>query len=579
VLPLVLLILSQFACEVRILSSESTIELKPSLSYPVSALVSDLSEYPEDSTIREYYDSLIYSGVPTRKIIDVEERLAYEAAMIEVVVELNRQRYRVSHDSVIERLKVYFERFPDSVNAECGGELRAFLLYNQGEAKYYTSYVRGRIRYSGKREESREIYQRVLETYPNSIAAEFAQVTLIWYKLEEGKGYWGEVIDEFGNIVETSRTPEARMLAAYGTGLAYFYKGDYEKSALWFFDEKGYESIGIVTLSELTEDSLHYNEGINDIITLSLFKRASCLERLENPYAAFGLYQHIARRYPKSDRAGDASSKIVEYYINTSQIDEADKAVRRIQYKMTENPRVYRRAYGYSLALLYQYYESVDDTINSVKYVKKLQSELGNTEYIEQLYYEQAMCDTSVVNIGHLRGTIEKIRARMPSSSYLPDPLFLLSLLLIEGENFSEAKDILMELKNWPDATATRDRMPEISYQLARIYFTLENYEESANELEWWLENFKFTPPQDGMYFDDFRSVHTPYIYYWLGRSYLNLGDYASTSGMKRNHYAKALVNFGIIKGQYEDSDLYYDNSEKIIQYIEECDKKIAGVE
>ncbi|MEA3312389.1 MAG: outer membrane protein assembly factor BamD, partial [candidate division WOR-3 bacterium] len=249
-------------------------------------------------------------------------------------------------------------------------------------------------------------------------------------------------------------------------------------------------------------------------------------------------------------------------------VEVAVSATEEVKSKMTVNPRIYKPAYGYGLALLYNHYYTSGEEAAAEEYAKKLQSELGTTEYIEQLYYDQAMRDTSVANIGDLRGKIEMIRARNSRSTYLPDPLFLLSLLLIEDKSFDEAKDVLVELKTWPDISATRDRMPDISYQLARVHFQTEKYADAVTEFESWTRYYETG--------ETARTDLAPFVYYFLGLSYYNLGDQEASPQVRAGYYRKALKNFEVIKETYADSDFYTENTDQVERFISQCRKGIG---
>lgn len=531
----------------------------------------DQNQYTE---ALNYYREVTINA-PSPDYATEEELLVYEAAMTMELLALNRQDNRESYNAAMTMPHTYFTIFKrDSVALEYGGDLRAYLLYNQADATYYSSYVRGEIRNTKRREQAREKYQEILDKYPDSYMSTLVKVALAWYKLEAGEGYYDAALAEFDALTNpdspTATTKkDALVLAAYGKALAYFYKGDFGNAGAWFLNEDEYRNgLGVAVNREEADEHVRYNEIADSLIDKSLYWRATCLEALGGYGDALDLYQHIADAYPDREKAGDAWRKIIEFNLRGGRVDDAVSATEEVKSRMTVNPRVYKETYGYGLASLFDHYQRAGDEATAEVYAKKLVSELGTTEPIEGLYYRQAMEDTSVANIGDLRVRIEMIRARNPRSTYLPDPLFLLSLLLIEDESFDEAKEVLVELKNWPDISATRDRMPDISYQLARVHFQTEKYEDAITGFESWTRYY-----ESG---ETARTDLAPFVYYFLGLSYFNLGEGVEGKPQVRiDRYRRALKSFEVIEERYSDSDFYTDNAETVDRFISQCQRNI----
>jgi len=514
--------------------------------------------------------------LPSPDYATEEELLVYETAMTMALLALNRQDNRESYNTAMTMPHTYFTIFKrDSVALEYGGDWRAYLLYNQADATYYSSYVRGEIRNIKRREQAREKYQEILKKYPESYMSTLVKVALAWYKLEAGEGYYDEAIAEFDALTNpesptATLKKDAWVLAAYGKALAYYYKGDFANAGAWFLNEEEYRNgLGVAVNREEADDTTRYNEIADSLIDRSLWWRAICMEALGGYGDALDIYQHIADDYPDRKKAGDAWRKIIEFNLRGDRVDVAVSATEEVKSKMTVNPSIYKETYGYGLASLFDYYQRTGDEATAEVYAKKLVSELGTTEPIEGLYYRQAMeKDTSVANIGDLRGKIEMIRARNPRSTYLPDPLFLLSLLLIEDKSFDEAKDVLVELKNWPDISATRDRMPDISYQLGMVHFRTDNYTDAVTEFESWTRYYETG--------ENPRIDLAPFVYYFLGLSYYNLGDQESSPQVRAGYYRNALKNFKVIKETYADSDFYAKNTDQVERFISQCRKGIG---
>lgn len=521
-----------------------------------------------------YTQALNYYNAVTTNIPNAdappEELLIYEGTMTMALLALNRQDQQASYSDAMSRPKTYLSLFKqDSVAIQYGGDWRAYLLYNQADATYYSSYTRGEIRNIKRREDARVLYQAILEKYPESYMSTLAKVSIAWYNMEARR--FDDAIASFDNIIANTLKTDALVLAAYGQGLAHFYKGDYQNAANWFFDEAAYRNdMRIAVRREEATSDIHYNEIADSLIDRALFWRGRCFEQLDFYGDALQVYQHIADSFPQRNTAGEASRKIIEFFIRAKQVDKAVAKTEEIKGKMTRNRPVYKDAYGYGLASLFDYYQGIGDEATAEVYAKRLTSELGTTEPIEVLYYRQAMRDTSVADIADLREKIEKIRARNPRSAYLPDPLFLLSVLLFEQKTYDEAKNVLVELKNWPDDNATKDRMPEITVQLARVYISSESYQDAITQLEAWTRYY-----EQG---DNARLDLAPSVYYYLGLSYMRLAESEQSPQVRAGNYRKAISNLQTIKDRYKDSDFYKRTgvSADVDRLIEQCKRKIG---
>ncbi len=499
-----------------------------------------------------------------------EELLIYEGAMTMALLSLNRQNLQASYNDASSKPKGYLSLFKqDSVAIQYGGDWRAYLLYNQADATYYSSYVRGEIRNNKRREDARLIYQTILEKYPDSYMSTLAKVTLAWYNMEARR--FDDAIQGFDAIINSTLKTDALVLAAYGQGLAHYYKGDYMNAASWFFDESGYESqLNVTVRREKATDKIRYNEIADSLIDKALFWRGKCLEQLQAYGDALAVYEHIADSFPQRPSAGDASQKMIEFYIRAKQVDKAVAKTEEVKSKMTRNRAIYRDAYGYGLASLFDYYQGIGDETTAEVYAKRLTSELGTTEPIEQLYFRQAMRDTTTADIADLREKIEKIRARNPRSQYLPDPLFLLSYLLVQQKTYDEAKNVLVELNNWPNSEATKDKMPEITFQLATVYYMQNSYQDAITQLEAWTRYY-----EQG---DNARLDLAPRVYYFLGLAYIGLAEAEQSPQVRAGYYRKAMSNLQVIKDKYKDSEFYTGKgiATNIDTYIEQCKRKIG---
>ncbi len=502
-----------------------------------------------------------------------EELLIYEGALTMEMLSLNRQNNRQSYNAALAKPQMYLTQFGkrDSVALKYGGDWRAYLLYNAADATYYSAYrPKGDVTTANlkRREEAQEKYQNIVDKYPYAYVATLAKVSLAWYKLEASR--FDEALADFSNIFENTFKKDALVLAAYGKALSFYYKGDYTNAGTWFFSEDDYKSVMSVATSRDAEDErIRYNEIADSLIDKSLFWRGKCLEQLGAYGDALATYQHIADDYSSRPKAGEAWRKIIEFYIRAQDVTSAEAAVEQVKSKMTRNPRIYKDPYGYGLAALLDYYQGTGDEATAENYAKLIVSELRTTDPIEQIYYVQGLRDTSVVDIADLKDKIEKIRSWNNKSQYLPDLMYNLGYLLYQQKSYTESKEVLVQLKNWPDVNAIRDILPEITYQLALVYHQQEAYKDVVTQMSSWLRYYETG--------DNARPQLAPNVNYFLALAYFGLGEDKSLSPQeRRGYFRKALGSFEKIKSQYADTDFYKAQSSLIDRFISRCKKEIG---
>lgn len=496
--------------------------------------------------------------------------LLYEYALSMTLLSLNRSDQLSTYNAAMFLPKTYLEwTKDDSLSVPHGADLRAFILFNQADATYYASYNRGEIRNVKRREEARQEYQSILKKYPKSFVSDIARVSLAWYDLEAKR--FDSALSEFDSITASTRNKDALVLARYGQGLAQYFKGDFLNAAKCFFDEKNCEEEMKLTLNREQETKkLTYNALADSLVDRSLFWRGKSFEQLNFFGDALLVYEHIADTYPQRRTAGDACQKMIEFYMRAKQVDNAEKRVEVVGGRMKTNRSIYRDAYGFGLASLFDYYLSIGDKWTADTYERRLTKELGTTEYVEQIYYSRAMRDTTTADIEDIKDNINKITERNPRSQYLPDPFFLLSVLLFEQRNYEEAKEILLKLESWPKPFI-RDRMPEISVQLGRCYYNLEQYAQAITEFEEWLTCYTTG--------DDARLDLAPSVHYYLALSCIGAEKLEKSESRSVELLQKALVNLEIIKKDYSDSDFYNRQGvkEDIEKLIGDYNKKEIG--
>jgi tetratricopeptide (TPR) repeat protein len=540
----------------------------------LSSYVRGNIEYDEGnySTALNHYNEVI-ENVPQTDT-GVQELLIYESALNMAVLTLNRQNNIQSYQAAMTKPGPYFMVFKmDSVEVEYGGDIRAYLLYNRADATYYASYNprTRKITKNKQREEARELYKEIVDKYPNAYVSTLARVSLAWYFLEDKR--FDDAIVEFEDIFQNTRKRDAQVLAAYGNGLAHFYKGDYRTAGAWFFDEEEYQNfipgnkIAVSRDLEKPKEGIFYNEIADSLIDQALFWRGQCYENLQGYADALVTYRKIADNYDDRLRAGDAWQKIIWFYLQAKQVDNAVAATEELKRKKTLNPRIYKDAYGYALAQLYDYYWVMNDEATAQKYAERLISETGNTDRIEELFYDQCLRLTEVSDIPELREKIERIREYNSRSIYLVEPLFNLSILLLQEENYEEAKDVLVELNTWPQASATEDMMPEIGYQLGQVYYFMDNYKDASTQFEKWTKFYETG--------DKARLDLAPSVNWYMGLSYFQLGKTESSPQIRAGYFRNALRSFEHIEKEYQSSTIYEQQSALLSNLIAECKKNL----
>lgn len=549
----------------------------------LSSLVRGNIEFDQLNYIQaiNYYQQ-VTTGLPEPGA-SPEGLFVYEASMVMNLLALNRQNDRASFQAASTKPQIYIRDFPDSIDVEYGGDWRAYLLYNMADATYYSAYrPNGDVKTANlkRREEAFSQYQDIVSDYGNAYITTLAKVSLAWYLLEAGR--FDEATDAFQNVIDNTRKTDALVLAAYGQGLSNFYKASTDRNlsqadrnnlylgaSNWFFDEESYSSQLRITVNRKdVTPQVKYNEIADSLIERNLFWKARCLENAGYFGNALEIYKHIADAYPDRPKAGDSYQKIIEFFMRAREIANAENAVEEVKRKMTVNPRIYRNPYGYGLASLFDYYQGSGNEDMAETYAKRLTSELGTTEAIEQLYYLQALRDTSTSQIGHLREMIAKIEARNNRSKFLPELLYNLSYLLIQDKNYDEAQEVLVKFRNWPDANATKDFMADAIFMLGRVFVETNKFSDAKTQFDSWLRTYETG--------DNARPDLAPSVYFNLAWSYYNMGEQETNPQARAGHYRNALAKFEKLKADYADSDFYEKAEKNINDLIVDCRRKIG---
>lgn len=500
-------------------------------------------------------------------LIPEEPNIIYEAALVMDLLTYNRLgNFGAKIAYATNYLRTLPPNFIDSIPKENGGDWRAYLLYNLADAKYFASYgPSGRIINRKSREEARGIYQDIVTKYPSAFIAPLARISLAWYELESG--FYDNALTEFLDIIETTAKTDALVLAAYGAGLCYFYKKDYLNAGSYFFTEKEYREQLRITPKKGTETlEIKYNELADSLIDDNIWYRGLCLEKLKAWGDALAMYEKLINEYPDRPRAGDASSKIVEFYILANKIKDAEARLEDIKARKATFPSVYRDSYGHALAVIYSYYRGIGDDAKAKEYAQRIRSELRTTRYLEEIYYTEGLKDTSITQIEHLKGVIDDLRGINENSEYLPQLMFNLSYLYMEDKQYEEAKNILIQLRTWPRMDIVKPIMAEILFQLGRAFYELKSYDDAIAQLKLFVRDHA-NPKREDTYRPDLAARG----YYLLGYAQLSKAEMEKSPFTQRTYYRDAKKTFETLKKNFADDEFY--NSVK-----EDVEKKIIYI-
>ncbi len=504
-------------------------------------------------------------------VIPEPPNIIYEAALVMDLLTYNRLgNYGAKIAYATNYLRNLNPDYADSIPQPNGGDWRAYLLYNLADAKYFSSYgPNGRIIRRRDREEARSMYKEIVDKYPYAFITPLARVSLAWYELEAG--FYDNALTQFLDIIHTTAKTDALVLAAYGAGLAYFYKKDYMTAGSYFFTEKEYREQLRITPKKGTETlEIRYNELADSLIDDNLWYRALCLENLQAYGDALVLYEKLMNEYPDRERAGDAAEKVVEFYVRANKIKEAEARLEELKAKKATYPKIYKDSYGRALALLYGYYRGIGDDVKAKEFAQRIRSELRTTRYLEEIFYEEGLKDTTIAQIDHLKGVINDLRGINENSEFLPQLMFNLSYLLMEAKKYDEAKNILVQLRTWPRIDIVQPLMPEVLFQLGRVFYELKAYDDAIAQLKVFIKDYG-NPRRKDMYRPDL----APRGYYLLGYAYLMKAESEKSPFAQRNAYREARGTFQRLKKLFAETEFYQSIASDVEQKLSYIERKL----
>lgn len=260
-------------------------------------------------------------------------------------------------------------------------------------------------------------------------------------------------------------------------------------------------------------------------------------------------YLEIIQNYPDSSIAADAYKKIIDIYMKEGKVDSVNAIVNRIKVLKETSPLIYKESYSYGLGCLFDYYQRRGEEGRAEECAKILTSEFGiiiSASIDEEFEYRQALRDTFWGDIPDLRFRIQRIQNINPSSPHISELMWNLSSFYIQWKNYNEAEKVLIGLVNWLDTTGARDKMPEVTFQLAQVYFMQSRYQEAITQLEDWIRKY--------VQGENARSDLAPYVYYYLASTYTKFADSDTNADTKAEYYRRAYETYKKIYESYPAS-------------------------
>ncbi len=282
------------------------------------------------------------------------------------------------------------------------------------------------------------------------------------------------------------------------------------------------------------------------MILLGLFVQVIPAEDNRDSISA---YLEIIQNNTDSSIAADAYKKIIDIYMEEGEVDSVEAVVSHIE---KDDRFLYREAYRYGLSVLYNHYRDQGEKSKADATIERLARSYGGGSYN---YRNSGDYEKEEISIEKIKKLIsEKKRKHL-----MPDPLFLMSYLLVLDSSYAKAEYILLELKNWPDSQAVKEMMPEITYQLGYVYFQSGKYDEAASQFEEWIGKYETG--------DSSQAGLVSNAYYCLASTYTKLADSETDSDAKAEYYTKAYDAYKKVFESYPASICAARAAMKIIDF------------
>ena len=236
---------------------------------------------------------------------------------------------------------------------------------------------------------------------------------------------------------------------------------------------------------------------------------AECHSALENEADAIQYYRLLARNYPKSDVASDATYRLAHHLQNTGAFLDASRHYSAVAANFPDSELAPQALFasGFCLARAGQHDGATRDWAALV-------ATYPQHALVEEALYRKALSDTRLKrDKAALNGFRELIKG-YPATRFLPDAYYWQGLLLMEADQKGDAENAFrLSLKNKPIPELAR----EARYYLALLLQKREQFDEAAELFQPLLE----TPV---------REKFPPALIEWLAQHQYAAGKHAETA-------------------------------------------------
>ena len=485
--------------------------------------------------------------------------------------------------SVLSALKILTEKNPkvyinlptvfflNHINKEIpkNGEIwRGRLIYSLGDYAYIRN----------DKEQAERLYKMLIDdtVYSYTTIHFLARASYAWLKMERNE--YDIALEEFSNAFSKSSNASTVVLAAYGLGLVNYLKGDHLKALQYFRVKRVKETEQVPALYELLEErrgiKVEDNELAKEILDDNLWYLGQSYEALQSYLDAIDVYKYLVDHFPQSERAADASQRVVDIYTmaaltayNSGDPSSAstyiqsaksyfDNYVVRYRDMLGENWPGYCR----SLSVLQQAYMAMQQQQLAEQLARRISAECGVSDVLEVYYYQQAL---SAFSPAEVEDKIEKVKSINRYSKYLPDMYWYLLKLYLNEEHRDYRKiiNICEELRAWPDQTLVAD-MPTVLYYLAIAYAQIERNDEAIRTFKQLVEEYP-----------DFKN--TPQALFTLGTLLFAKAEKLRKAGRSIdaliNYYRDVEKYMKRLKNEYADNPYVQRQMDIIDSYINEA--------
>ncbi|MFH1897585.1 MAG: tetratricopeptide repeat protein [Candidatus Desantisbacteria bacterium] len=396
-----------------------------------------------------------------KKVLDQSDQTELHEVAIYLI---NRAYYaQENYDSVISGYHYMLNNLPPGKS-----KWRAFAYLMIAEAYYQ----------KGDIEDSKEIYETIINDYPESDAVFYAQDGLIWYCLQKG-----EYETAFQKRQKLKESMALKNIEPTGMDV----NRQYEIANGLFNQKKYTEALEVY-------ESFVKDYPDNQFVPEGLYRMGLCYYQLEYYREAIDVWQKLKDTYKEHPIAIDALAKIADTYFRAQEYDKAIVVYQEIvkNYPRSPNGKDARLRIGQS------YYNAMNDEkaiaefqgfIDTYPDDPKASDALSAIE--ASLYRQEKKLlasgdkeeNSTAAIINMLRGFITKY----PKSKLASEMQFHLAQKYFEIEQYAQAVEEFSRIAiNYSDSKY----MAESQYLLGESLYELKRYDETIAVYHRLLQNF-----------------------------------------------------------------------------------------